>query len=206
MAGIPKTIDNDLVATHTAPGYGSAARTLALAVRSVGLDMRAMRHKEEIAVVETMGRHVGWLTAATALARALPDDPPHLILLPEAPVTEEALLAAVTAAHRRHGYCVIATTEGALTTGPASTMRSNTASCRSMHRDNPALAGRPASPALWPGSFSSAWGCTRGASVSTWRSVRRASIPRPRIRRWPVCWRSPRRMRRWEERAGSWRR
>jgi ATP-dependent phosphofructokinase / diphosphate-dependent phosphofructokinase len=115
VAGIPKTIDNDLVATHTAPGYGSAARTLALAVRSVGLDMRAMRHKEEIAVVETMGRHVGWLTAATALARALPDDPPHLILLPEAPVTEEALLAAVTAAHRRHGYCVIATTEGALT-------------------------------------------------------------------------------------------
>ena len=112
IVGVPKTIDNDLAGTEVAPGYGSAARFIARMTRDAGLDLRAMRHFDDVMVVEVMGRHAGWLAAAAALARARPDDPPHLILLPEAPLEEERLLAHIAAIHRRAGYCLVVAAEG----------------------------------------------------------------------------------------------
>src|SRR5579885_1449764 len=79
--GIPKTIDNDLAGTDHTPGYASCARFFAHAVRDVGEDNRALPAPVE--VIEVLGRNVGWIAAATALARNAPEDPPHLIYFPE---------------------------------------------------------------------------------------------------------------------------
>lgn len=82
--GIPKTIDNDLVLTDHTPGYGSAARYVATSVREIALDASVYQQKS-VTIIEIMGRHAGWLTAASALARKEADDNPLLIYLPEAP-------------------------------------------------------------------------------------------------------------------------
>ncbi len=108
--GIPKTIDNDLAETDHSPGYGSAALFYACALRDIGADLRELPGR--VTVVEIMGRNAGWLTAATALARHAPDDPPHLIYLPERPLPAEKFLADVDAVYRRLGYAVIAVCEG----------------------------------------------------------------------------------------------
>ncbi len=82
--GIPKTIDNDLVLTDHTPGFGSAARYVAASVREITLDASVYQQKS-VTIVEIMGRHAGWLTAASALARKNPHDNPLLIYLPESP-------------------------------------------------------------------------------------------------------------------------
>jgi len=110
VIGVPKTIDNDLAGTDHAPGYGSAARFVACAVRDIGGDLWSLR--ERVTVVETMGRNTGWLVAASALARHRRDDPPHLIYLPEHPVSEERIAADVERIYARLGYCLIAVCEG----------------------------------------------------------------------------------------------
>lgn len=112
VIGVPKTIDNDLVDTDCTPGYGSAARFVAQSVHDMGLDLRAMRNFDDVALIEVMGRHVGWLTAATALARRAPDDAPHLILLPEVLLDEERFLAEVQRIHARQDVCFVAVAEG----------------------------------------------------------------------------------------------
>lgn len=117
VIGIPKTIDNDLYGCDVTPGYASAARYLAITLQEIGLDLRAMAGFDQVAIVEAMGRHTGWLAAATTLARTAPDDPPHIVLLPEAPVTPDALLAAIDRAYAAHGVCVVAAAEGAATPG-----------------------------------------------------------------------------------------
>ena len=76
--GIPKTIDNDLVLTDHTPGYGSAARYVAASVREIALDASVYQQKS-VTIVEIMGRHAGWLTAASALARKEAGDNPLLI-------------------------------------------------------------------------------------------------------------------------------
>jgi len=81
---LPKTIDNDLVLTDHTPGYGSAARYVAASVREIALDASVYQQKS-VTIVEIMGRHAGWLTAASALARKEAGDNPLLIYLPEAP-------------------------------------------------------------------------------------------------------------------------
>lgn len=83
--GIPKTIDNDLVETDHTPGYGSAAKYVASTVREIALDASVYDNKKSVTIVEIMGRHAGWLTAASALARKEAGDNPLLIYLPEAP-------------------------------------------------------------------------------------------------------------------------
>lgn len=108
--GIPKTIDNDLAETDHSPGYGSAALFYACALRDIGADLRELPGR--VTVVEVMGRNAGWLTAATALARHAPDDPPQLIYLPERPLPAEKFLADVEAVYRRLGYAVVAVCEG----------------------------------------------------------------------------------------------
>jgi 6-phosphofructokinase len=112
VVGIPKTIDNDLAGTDHAPGYASAARFFACAVRDIGADNRALRGQVEF--VEVLGRNTGWLVAATAFARRGPDDAPHLIYFPETRLPAEQLLDDVSRVYQRLGRCVIAVCEGQL--------------------------------------------------------------------------------------------
>jgi 6-phosphofructokinase 1 len=81
VVGVPKTIDNDIGVTDHTPGYASCARFFAHVVRDVGEDNRAL--PPPIQVIEVLGRNVGWVVAATALARQYEDDAPHLIYVPE---------------------------------------------------------------------------------------------------------------------------
>lgn len=113
--GVPKTIDNDLAGTDHCPGYGSAARFVALAIRDTGRDTESMGRSSPVKIMEIMGRNAGWLTAAAVLGRDEPEAPPHLVYIPERPVTPETILAEVEAAQRRHGYVVIALSEGTRT-------------------------------------------------------------------------------------------
>ncbi len=106
---VPKTIDNDLKVTDHCPGFGSAARFVALAFAGVNLDNRAI---PGVYIAVVMGRHAGFLTAAAALGRKYPDDGPHLIYLPERPFSKEQFLKDVQAAYDTHGRCVIAASEG----------------------------------------------------------------------------------------------
>jgi 6-phosphofructokinase 1 len=110
VVGIPKTIDNDLMETDHTPGYGSCGRFFAHAVRDIGADNRAL--PPPIEVVEVLGRNVGWVVAATALARHREDDPPHLIYFPEHGVSADQLCADVERVYRRLGRCTIAVCEG----------------------------------------------------------------------------------------------
>ncbi len=106
---IPKTIDNDLVLSDHTPGYGSAARFVASAFTGVNLDNRAL---PGVYIGVVMGRHAGFLTAASALAQKYPDDGPHLIYMPERPFKQENFLADVKRVYDQQGRCVIAVSEG----------------------------------------------------------------------------------------------
>ena len=112
VVGIPKTVDNDLVATDHCPGHPSVARWLATSVRDAGLDTEAIGVADTVKVIETMGRDTGWITAATALARTHEDAAPHLIYLPERPLHRDRLLADVDRVYRALGRVVIAVCEG----------------------------------------------------------------------------------------------
>jgi len=106
---IPKTIDNDLVCNDHTPGFPSAARFVAQAFAGANLDNAAL---PGVYVAVVMGRHAGFLTAASAGARKFSDDGPHLIYLPERTFTIERFLADVKATQERHGRCVVAVSEG----------------------------------------------------------------------------------------------
>jgi 6-phosphofructokinase 1 len=110
VIGIPKTIDNDLAETDHTPGYGSAARFFALAVRDIGADNCAL--PPPVSFVEVLGRNAGWIVGATALARSRAEDPPHLIYLPECPPTIEKICADVQEVYQRLGFVVVAVCEG----------------------------------------------------------------------------------------------
>ncbi len=110
--GVPKTIDNDLVGTDHAPGYGSAALWLAMAAQDSGLDLYTMRGFDQFKVLETMGRHTGWLAAATSLARNTANTAPHLILVPEQVFEPDAFLAEVEQIFRREGCVLVVVAEG----------------------------------------------------------------------------------------------
>jgi len=106
---VPKTIDNDLLVTDHCPGYGTAARFVACAIMGDDLDNRAL---PGVKIDVVMGRHAGFLTAAAALARQREDDAPHLIYIPERPVSMEKFLADVDTAYKKYNRCVIAVSEG----------------------------------------------------------------------------------------------
>jgi len=109
---IPKTIDNDLRVHDHCPGYGSAARYVACAIMGDNLDNRSL---PGIKVDVIMGRNAGWLTAASVLGRKYEGDGPHLVYVPESPVTPDRLLADVDAVYRKYGRCLIAASEGMCT-------------------------------------------------------------------------------------------
>ncbi|MDQ6695566.1 MAG: diphosphate--fructose-6-phosphate 1-phosphotransferase, partial [Chloroflexota bacterium] len=92
VIAVPKTIDNDLPVTDHCPGYGSAARYIAIATLETTLDTRAMPDIYPVKILETMGRHAGWLAAASALARSTGWETPHIILIPEYPRDIEEIL------------------------------------------------------------------------------------------------------------------
>ena len=106
---IPKTIDNDVMVTDHCPGYGSAAKFVAQAFAGAGLDNRAL---PGVYMGVVMGRHAGFLTAASCLAKKYPDDGPHLIYLPERPFLKERFIADVDAVFKKHGRCIVAVSEG----------------------------------------------------------------------------------------------
>ena len=106
---IPKTIDNDLRENDHTPGYGSAARFVACAIKGDDLDNRALGG---VKIDVIMGRNAGFLTAAAALARQEPDDGPHLIYLPERAFSLEKFVKDVKASMKKYGRCVVAVSEG----------------------------------------------------------------------------------------------
>ena len=106
---IPKTIDNDLRTCDHTPGFGSAARFVASALKGDDLDNRALGG---VKIDIIMGRDAGFLTAASALARVRKDDGPHLIYLPERPFSLDGFVADVQAAMKKVGRCVVAVSEG----------------------------------------------------------------------------------------------
>jgi len=93
------------------PGYGSAARFLALAAMEASRDTEAMRRSDPIKILEVAGRHAGWLAAASSLGRRSPDEGPHLIYVPERPVSPDAILADVDATYSAYGHVVIVISE-----------------------------------------------------------------------------------------------
>jgi 6-phosphofructokinase len=106
---VPKTIDNDLLVTDHCPGYGTGARFVAMALMGDDLDNRAL---PGVKIDVIMGRHAGFLTAASALGKQRDDDGPHLIYVPERGVSLDKFLADVEAVYRRLNRCVIAVSEG----------------------------------------------------------------------------------------------
>ena len=111
--GIPKTVDNDLAVTDCSPGFGSAAKYVATSMREAGLDVASMaRTSTKIFVLEVMGRHAGWITAACGLASEQDGASPHILLFPEIPFAPEEFLLRVSEMVARHGFCTIAVSEG----------------------------------------------------------------------------------------------
>ena len=106
---VPKTIDNDLMVNDHCPGFGSAARFVASAIAGANLDNRAL---PGVYIAVIMGRHAGFLTASSALAKVYPDDGPHLIYLPERAFDPDKFIADVNACYAKYGRCVIAVSEG----------------------------------------------------------------------------------------------
>jgi 6-phosphofructokinase 1 len=110
VIGVPKTVDNDLAETDRCPGFGSAARFYAQAVRDIGADNRAL--PSPVTIVEVIGRNAGWVVGATALARSRPDDAPHLIYFPEQPPALEGICRDVEEMYGKYGRAVLAVCEG----------------------------------------------------------------------------------------------
>lgn len=106
---IPKTIDNDIRVTDHCPGYGSAARFVALAFAGVNLDNRAL---PGVYIGVVMGRHAGFLTAASVFGRKYEDDGPHLLYFPERTFRKEQFLKDVDEVYKKFGRCIIAVSEG----------------------------------------------------------------------------------------------
>jgi 6-phosphofructokinase len=106
---VPKTVDNDLLVTDHCPGYGTAAKFVACALIGDDLDNRAL---PGIKIDVIMGRHAGFLTAATALGKQRDDDGPHLIYMPERGVSMEKFLGDVEGVYKKLGRCVVAVSEG----------------------------------------------------------------------------------------------
>ena len=111
--GVPKTIDNDLPVTDCCPGFGSAAKYIAVSTKEAALDVASMaRTSTKVFVLEVMGRHAGWMAAAGGLANEKAGEAPHIILFPEITFDKATFLAKVKATVEKHGYCVVVVSEG----------------------------------------------------------------------------------------------
>lgn len=114
--GIPKTVDNDLPYTDCSPGFGSVAKYVATSTLEAGLDVKSMAETStKVFILEVMGRHAGWIAAASCLAANKAGDPPHIILLPEVPFEKTRFISKVKQTINTNGYCVIVASEGTQT-------------------------------------------------------------------------------------------
>src|SRR5438034_997135 len=111
--GIPKTVDNDLAITDCCPGFGSVAKYVATSMREAAFDVASMaKTSTRVFVLEVMGRHAGWITAAVGLADDEQTPIPLVLLFPEIRFDETAFLAEVDAKVKQFGYCCIGVSEG----------------------------------------------------------------------------------------------
>lgn len=110
--GVPKTIDNDLVKTDHTPGYGSAAKYVATVVREIALDAEVYDNKQSVTIVEIMGRHAGWLTAASVLARKFKGDNPILVYLPEVAFDQDDFIERVKTGLETTPNLIVCVSEG----------------------------------------------------------------------------------------------
>jgi len=111
--GIPKTVDNDLPFTDACPGFGSVAKYVAVSTKEAGFDVASMAASStKVFILEVMGRHAGWIAASSGLASEHPDEPPHIILLPEVTFNPQKFLHKVAECVTVYGYCVIVVSEG----------------------------------------------------------------------------------------------
>ena len=111
VMGVPKTIDNDLMETDHTPGYGSAAKFVAATMAEIIRDC-SVYDLRSVTIVEVMGRDTGWLTAAAALPRLNGEVAPHLVYLPEAPITVTQFLEDVRRVQEQHHNVIVAVSEG----------------------------------------------------------------------------------------------
>ena len=110
---VPKTMDNDLPVTDCSPGFGSVAKYCATSIREAGYDVASMaKTSTRVFILEVMGRHAGWTTAACGLASEAEGEAPHVLLFPEIPFEQDKFLAKVDGAVKQQGYCVIGVSEG----------------------------------------------------------------------------------------------
>lgn len=109
--GVPKTIDNDLMETDHTPGFGSAAKYVAISLQEIIRDSRVYSIPS-VTIVEIMGRDAGWLAASSCVLRANGEPAPHLIYLPESPFTLEQYIQDVKNAMTRYKAVIIAVSEG----------------------------------------------------------------------------------------------
>ncbi|MGZ5111379.1 MAG: 6-phosphofructokinase [Usitatibacter sp.] len=110
---VPKTVDNDLPITDCCPGFGSVAKYVATSMLEAGFDVESMaKTSTKVFIMEVMGRHAGWITAAMGLARTKAGTAPHVLLFPEIAFDEEAFLAAVKRNVDEFGYCAVGVSEG----------------------------------------------------------------------------------------------
>jgi len=110
--GIPKTVDNDLCGTDHAPGFASAARYVCLSVQQAGRLARDMQSVDKYVILQTVGRDTGWLAASAALAKKNESDAPHLIYMPERPLSKERFISDVKECIRKIGWVFIICGEG----------------------------------------------------------------------------------------------
>ena len=111
--GIPKTVDNDIPFTDNCPGFGSVAKYIAISTKEAGLDVASMAETStKVFILEVMGRHAGWIAAASGLAQEKQTDPPHIILFPEIPFNQKKMISKVRTTVKAEGYCVIVVSEG----------------------------------------------------------------------------------------------
>lgn len=112
VIGIPKTVDNDLLETDHCPGYGSAARFTAISIMEATRDLRSMySDSTKVFIMESMGRHSGWLAASGSLASSDRLHGPQIILLPEVPFKEDSFIEKVEDVIKKEGYCSIVASE-----------------------------------------------------------------------------------------------
>ena len=110
---VPKTVDNDLPVTDNCPGFGSVAKYVATSMREAAFDVASMaKTSTKVFVLEVMGRNAGWITAAVGMADSKDTPIPLVLLFPEVPFDEAAVMAAVEAKVKRFGYCCIGVSEG----------------------------------------------------------------------------------------------
>ena len=112
---VPKTVDNDLPITDNCPGFGSVAKYVAVSMREAAFDVASMaKTSTKVFVLEVMGRHAGWITAAVGLADDAATPIPLALLFPEVRFDEARFVATVEAKVREHGYCCVGVSEGLL--------------------------------------------------------------------------------------------